>query len=309
MATHPPNPSQDLSQTQFHPQTTEDGSGTFFSEDFQEAFHSSVGAKTEAYGKFIEPCGLKDLARSQGEITILDVCYGLGYNTAAALEAIWQVNPACRVVVVASELNGAVPRSALDQGLFRDWSPEIQNILREVGERHTSQGDRWDCRLLLGDARQTLPPLNPKSFQADGIFLDPFSPPKCPQLWSQDFLQKITQFLHPQGYLATYSCAAALRSALLNLGLKVGRTEGIGRRSPGTLARWTPENLTPLLPQEIEHLHTRAAIPYRDPGLRDTAETIHQRRRQAQAQSPLESTSQWKKRWWKKSQREQTTDP
>ncbi len=69
------------------PQLTEDGSFTFFSEEFGEAFHSRYGAKREAFQKFAQATDLVETAQ-QDNLFLLDVCYGLGYNTAAALEMI-----------------------------------------------------------------------------------------------------------------------------------------------------------------------------------------------------------------------------
>jgi hypothetical protein len=71
-------------------QSTADGSQTFFSDQFQEAFHSHHGAKQEAIAKFVEPTQIAEKVRgkvkSNQSLRILDVCYGLGYNTAAAVE-------------------------------------------------------------------------------------------------------------------------------------------------------------------------------------------------------------------------------
>ena len=67
--------------------------------------------------------------------------------------------------------------------------------------------------------------------------------------------------------------------------------------SQGTVASWTGRSLTPLSPLEQEHLHTRAAVPYRDPSLTDPAAVIHQRHAEDQQRSPLESTSSWRRRW------------
>ena len=46
-----------------------------------------------------------------------------------------------------------------------------------------------------------------------------------------------------------------------------------------------------------EHLHTRAAIPYRDPHQQDAATAIRQRRGEEQERCALESTSAWQRRW------------
>jgi len=81
--------------------------------------------------------------------------------------------------------------------------------------------------------------------------------------------------------------------------LNIGANYGIGRRTPGTVASHRNQDFVPLSPMELEHLQTRAAIPYRDPNLEDSAKTIIERREKEQLLSDKEFTSQWKKRWFK----------
>ncbi|MEO0688329.1 MAG: MnmC family methyltransferase, partial [Cyanobacteria bacterium J06649_11] len=135
------------------------------------------------------------------------------------------------------------------------------------------------------------------NWQADAIFLDPFSPRKCPQLWTVEFISLLAQCLKPSGRLATYSASAAVRTALLNAGLKIGSTHGAGRKSPGTISAFEYKELPPLSPMEQEHLQTRAAIPYRDRSFQDSATEIINNRLKEQQSSDRESTSQWRKRW------------
>ncbi|KAM3096846.1 tRNA (5-methylaminomethyl-2-thiouridine)(34)-methyltransferase MnmD [Phormidesmis sp. 146-12] len=293
----------------FTPQPTGDGSFTFFSTEYGEAFHSKFGARQEAELKFVEPTLLRQKAsrfelsaRGRASLNLLDICYGLGYNTAAALEAIWQVNPDCRVRVVALEIDATVPQEAccfaetarVAHQLLTPWHPEIQTLLTTLAKSGKVKTDRLDAQLVLGDARQTLP-LESEPF--DAIFLDPFSPPHCPQLWSIEFLSQVARLLKSEGRLATYSCAAAVRTALMATGLRVGATDPVGRRSPGTIASWEAADLPQLSPQELEHLQTRAAVPYRDFTLKDSPAVILKRREIEQASSGLEPTSHWKKRW------------
>lgn len=277
-------------------QTTADGSLTFYSETFGEAFHSHYGAKQEAEQKFVAPTGLKDQARAGEPIHILDICYGLGHNTAAALTTIWHIHPHCPVHWVGLELNPMVPDQALATGAMAIWPPEVQFICRTLAEKHHYGDRRFQGQLIFGDARQTIGNVISRGFLADAIFLDPFSPRRCPQLWSVEFLQQVSQCLAPAGTLATYSAAAAGRAALGLAGLTLGSTPPVGRKSPGTLARWQPVPL-PLTETEQAYLQTRAGIPYRDPHLQDSAETILQRRHQEQENSPLLSSSQWRKRF------------
>ena len=293
--------------SKFTPQATQDGSYTFYSKEFQEAFHSSFGAKQEAEVRYIEPCQLKQLAANQSIICLLDICYGLGYNSAAALEAIWSVNPKCRVELIGLEISADVPLEAIEHNLLDRWHeattpsglPPIPQLLAQLGNKSLVQAEFFTAKLLLGDARQTIQSVVTRNWQADAIFLDPFSPPKCPQLWTVQFIKLVAQCLKPTGRLATYSCAAAVRTALRLAGLQYGSTPSMGRKSPGTVASLLDTDLPPLSTQEQEHLQTRAAIPYRDIYLSNSAEQIKQLRQQEQSSSNLQSTSQWKKRWQK----------
>lgn len=286
----------------FHQEQTADGSFTFFSTEFGESFHSQHGAKQEAEGKFVQPTDLVQKAQ-QPTLRILDICYGLGYNTAAALEAIWRVNPHCRVEWIGLESDPAVPLAAIAQNLLASWPAEIQQTLTILANTGEVTSDRLQAQLWINDARQTIQQVCTAGFQADAIFLDPFSPPHCPQLWTVEFLSWVARCLKPDGKLATYSCAASVRTALQAAGLHVGSTAPVGRRSPGTVANWSGLDLPPLSLQEQEHLLTRAAIPYRDPSLSDSIAAILQRREQEQQQSNLEPTSHWKKRWEKRDHR------
>lgn len=282
----------------FTPKITEDGSFTFFSERFGEAFHSDHGARQEAEVKYVQPALLAQKAQ-RSSLTILDVCYGLGYNTAAALQTIWAANPTCRVEWIGLELELAVSKAAIAHGLLKSWAVPIPSLLKTLAETGHVEGDRLYATLLAGDARQTIQQVRRQGFRADAIFLDPFSPPHCPELWTVEFVYQLAQCLKPDGRLVTYSCAASVRTALIANKLHVGSVYGTGRRSPGTIASFSPNEVPSLTQQEQEHLHTRAAIPYRDPTLADLAVAIVHRHRQEQATSLAEPTSQWKKRWRK----------
>lgn len=281
------------------PQLTQDGSFTFFSEEFGEAFHSYQGAKTEAFQKFSDAIELHKTAE-QPTVKLLDVCYGLGYNTAAAIEVIHKVNPNCIIEIYALERDATVPIGATHPQLLEYWSPEVQTVLKQLAHNHECIQDDIKATLLIGDARQTIRHLS--DFQADAIFFDPFSPRKCPQLWTIEFFQLVTRALAPTGKLATYSRSASVRAALIAAGLKIG-TIPLGEVhlphewSQGTIAAWTAETLHPLSQMEQEHLNTRAAVPYRDRTLQDSAEEILARHAQEQQSSQSESTSSWRRRW------------
>lgn len=282
----------------FQAQITADGSLTFYSSEFDEHFHTKYGAKTEAEITYIQGCLLADKIKEKNHLKILDICYGLGYNTAAALDFIQTYKHNCNIEIIALELDQQVPIQAINDNLLNYWSENIVNLLTKLAYEKQVISQPFNLNLIIADARLSIQDLVRQNFQADAIFLDPFSPPKCPQLWTVEFLALVAQCLHTEGIIATYSCSASVRTALRLAGLQIGANFCIGRRSPGTLANYGNQSLPPLSLMEIEHLQTRAAIPFRDPRLTDTAEQIKQRREEEQSVSNLESTSQWKKRWF-----------
>ena len=300
-----------MANQDFTPQPTADGSKTFFSKEFNESFHSHFGAKQESYFKYIVPTLLIEKA-SFPILRLLDVCYGLGYNTATAIEKIWEINPNCHIEIIGLEINPRVPQAAIEHQLFENCDTNLIDSLTKLAFEHQVQKQSLKAKLLMGDARDKINQVYQSGFKADAIFLDPFSPPQCPHLWTIEFLQLVSQCLQPDGLLATYSCAASVRNALANTGLSISSTSPVGRKAPGTVAGFniscctgtetnnsnSPVHKFPDLSQrEKEHLLTRAAVPYRDPELTDTPETIIQRRKLEQQASDLEATSHWRKRW------------
>ena len=65
--------------------TTDDGSISIHSSYFNEGFHSASGALRESHQKFLQPAQIE---RFKGNFDphILDVCVGMGYNSACIIE-------------------------------------------------------------------------------------------------------------------------------------------------------------------------------------------------------------------------------
>jgi tRNA U34 5-methylaminomethyl-2-thiouridine-forming methyltransferase MnmC len=279
---------------------TGDGSWTFYSPEFKQAFHNLSGARQEALEKFVLPCHLVPLAQRQSEIHLLDICFGLGYNSGVAWETIADIqrlthSGQTQVQIIGLERSPGIPQQAVHhQILFGSTATDQAYWARALQEGSLTREDIV-ITLLWGDARtqiQTVP-----LAWADAVFLDPFSPSVCPELWTVEFLQCVAQRMKPMGRLTTYSCAASVRTALQEAGFHIGSTSPVGRPWPGTVASPSDPDLPPLSPAEIEHLQTRAAIPYRDPDLAHPRDIIRQLRQAEQQKSSLEPTSAWKRRW------------
>ncbi|MDE6138046.1 MAG: hypothetical protein K2F57_01085 [Candidatus Gastranaerophilales bacterium] len=74
---------------EFHPYFTNDGSVGLYSPEFNDIYHSATGALTEAYEKFILPVDMENLLKKDS-IKVLDICYGIGYNSKSFLNFIFE---------------------------------------------------------------------------------------------------------------------------------------------------------------------------------------------------------------------------
>lgn len=128
----------------------------------------------------------------------------------------------------------------------------------------------------------------------DIIFLDAFTPSKCPALWSQDFFKLLHGRLQEDGVILTYSNSAAIRNAMVNCGLEVGKIiDPISKKCIGTIASKNIKNiLTPLDEREIALMNSKAGICYKDSELNLTNDEIIANRAIMIKKSDLISSSQ-----------------
>src|SRR3990167_69887 len=87
---------------------TADNTETFLNESVGESYHSQTGAVEEALKKYAVPCKIRELAKTQQKIRILDFCFGLGYNSAMAISEALAENPRCEIEVVGLEYDSVI---------------------------------------------------------------------------------------------------------------------------------------------------------------------------------------------------------
>ena len=207
---------------------TKDGSITFHNEKYNETYHSTSGALEEAFEKFAKPCRLKD------GMKVLDICFGLGYNSLAAISL-------ADVEIIALENDSLILERIQYNNIFNNGKNNynnkiIKNNIEKIklaAKNLNYQDKKSKIKIIPGDARNIIKKLNEKF---DVVFLDPFSPKKCPELWTEEFFRDIWNVMKKRGVLATYSCAKVVRSNLINAGFKVKDGPCVGRKSPATLA-------------------------------------------------------------------------
>lgn len=247
------------------PIMTEDQSITFWNSTFKEHYHSPAGARSEAEKKFLDPSGLSTALKAGRRMKLLDVCFGLGYNSLVSCEVAAD-SPDGFLEVTALEIDRRIVGEAsrwLDSPSNRiDWRGLLSCLYREgrADALHST------LQLIWGDARISLRKLPRHDY--DCIYLDAFSTQRNAELWTLEFLSKLKDSLAEGGRLLTYCAALPVRSALLEAGFFVGETPAFGRNRGGTMAVLAEEDLLLPLPERDLYLicKTSRGIPYRDPG-------------------------------------------
>jgi len=284
---------------------TKDGSYSLKSVFFQENFHSLSGALEETKLKFTAPSNLQ---RFKGKsLNVLDICFGLGYNSASLLNEL--IKQKSYLNLYALEIDKKpLEYSLRNESYLKLWAPKVKTIFKSLYRKDYFEDQYFKCSLLWGDAREKIN-IIPSSLKFDLIYLDGFSPQKCPQLWTIEFLSKVTEKLNSQGYLITYSSSAAVRKTLRNLGLEIftikPRFNNRTFWSQGTVAiskldenkLKSNSHFAKLSLMEEEHLLTKASIPYRDQDLNSSKEDIIKNRLDEQLLSNLLSTNKWREKW------------
>jgi len=280
---------------------TKDGSISFRSEKFNENFHTISGAYYETKNKFINPSRLKRFQNKS--INVLDICFGIGYNSALLFE---------NLIIESSTLNWygleldkrPLNYALADKKFINLWNSKVIEILNSLDLKGLYKNKNFDCNLIIGDARKEIFNL-PEEVNFDLIFLDGFSPQKCPEIWTYEFLSELKNKIKNEGYLITYTSSAAVRKSLKDLGFNLFNIlptlSNKNRWSYGTLATFDYQQNNPYITQlsemEIEHLNTKASIPYRDPTGEMLSKDILEIRKKEQQFSNLIDTNSWKKKW------------
>ncbi len=240
---------------------TADGSYTYISDEYGEPYHSiTAGAVRECYEKFLLPSRLLERATHRGSLCILDVGFGLGYNTAVPVYHLKKINNRLRIVIYS--LDKEIPENV---PLLPEPYGSIHRMILDGMPEFEKEGVYF--RYMEGDARRTVSSLE---CTADAVFHDAFSPFRNPEMWTLDFLNLVVSRMHEEGIWVSYTSSLCVRKALKNLGLNVGESSPVGRRRGGTVASYDIDIKSSDY-IEIQLKESPYAIPMRDETLRSSA--------------------------------------
>ena len=194
--------------------STEDGSFTCYSKEFDEHYHSvKEGALKESLKKHVEPAF--SLIDKKEEVTILDICYGLGFNTLSTLYYLKNSN--IKVHIKSPEFDKELVESLVNFPYPKEFK-EFGQIIKSISETGYYEDDKCSIEVYFGDAREYLKSLDIKF---DIVYQDAFSPKKNPLLWTFEYFKDITSLLNDDAIITTYSSATPIRMSMFENNFKI----------------------------------------------------------------------------------------
>lgn len=196
-----------------------DGSFSAYNAAFDECYHSlKDGALRESLYKHIIPAF--SACENLREMRILDICFGLGYNTLASLYY-RQINTLpVNVCIYSPELDSSLLTNLIDFPYSEEFSKlPLREIVCALRDRGVYEDAHTYIEVQLIDACAYVREIPHQSI--DVIYQDAFSPKKNPELWSEEYFAQLYRILSPNGILTTYSQSATIRKNALSCGFVV----------------------------------------------------------------------------------------
>lgn len=205
---------------------SDDGSYTAYSSEYNEHYHSTKdGALHESLVKHIQPAFLVHAHKKN--LKIIDICFGLGFNTLATLYYRDTYFPDTTIEIFSPELNGELVAS-LGTFPYPDIFKPYFSIIASLLENGSYEDEKTKIRVEIIDARIAMREL---SGIWDVCYQDAFSPSANPLLWTREYFADVARLMGDEGVVTTYSIALAIRMALYENGFNVYLNTGEGHRS------------------------------------------------------------------------------
>lgn len=225
---------------------SEDGSYTAYSKEYNEHYHSTKdGALHESLTKHVVPA--LTLKKDLAEVTILDICFGLGFNTLSTLYYASQHLMTSKLNIYSPELDASLVESLKNFTYPKEFS-FLLDIVTSLVDTGFYEGDDLYIELFVGDAREYIKTLQTQTF--DIVYQDAFSPSVNPILWTKEYFSDIRKLMKEDAILTTYSTALATRLALYENGFNLYINSGEDYRN-ATLA--SPSKIKGFKEVEMEH--------------------------------------------------------
>lgn len=199
--------------------TTSDGTNTLYSKQFDQHYHSvKEGALNESLSKHVLPA--LHYHKNKKELTILDICFGIGYNSLATLYYIQTNNLDIKVNIYSPEFDLNLLHS-IENFTFPKEFKSLHPIIQRISQNLYYEDEKCKIKIYNGDAREYLDILYKQNLLFDIVYQDAFSSEVNRLLWTQEYFGQIKNVLNDDAIITTYSIATPIRLSIYNNGLNI----------------------------------------------------------------------------------------
>ena len=210
---------------------TADGSRTLYSDSYEQTMHSHRGALTESRHVFLEGAGVAARLGRGDPTRVLEIGFGTGLNFFVTADLALTTHAPLDYVALERDLLSSQVVRELEYERGLEHKHLLQKFFRArddlpepppAGRYAFHLAERVGLELRLGNATDVR--LEPGQY--DAVYLDAFSPDANPELWTEDFLERLYHALIPGGTLSSYCVKGAVRRRLQALGFTVQKRPG-----------------------------------------------------------------------------------
>lgn len=201
-----------------------DGSYTLYNEEYQESYHSPKdGALQETLYKHILPPLHYTSLLEQPTIKILDICFGLGFNSFVTLWHYEKISYQGHLQIFSPEKDSALLEKLLSFPYPKELDVlqgyPLSHILHTLLSTHSFGTPSFSLECFIGEAIEYVQSFEKESF--DIIYQDAFSPSKNPELWSEEYFTLLFDKLSSNGIITTYSQSSLVKRNAIKAGFLV----------------------------------------------------------------------------------------
>ncbi|PUE65887.1 tRNA (5-methylaminomethyl-2-thiouridine)(34)-methyltransferase MnmD [Arcobacter caeni] len=238
---------------------TKDGSNTLFSQKYNQHYHNpDDGAINEALSKHIIPAFTYHANKK--ELNILDICFGIGYNTFSTIYYILKNNLDIKLNIFSPELDGNLVKS-LETFEFPKEFEDIKHIIKAVAKTGKYEDDKIKIEVFIGDARKYIKSLSKNSF--DIVYQDAFSSEVNFELWTKEYFDDIFILCKSDCIMSSYAVATPIRLSMNEAGFFIYEHRPIKRKI--TLAFRQKQDLVgKFVDMELKKQRNRQAVALHD---------------------------------------------
>ncbi|MCP4971483.1 MAG: hypothetical protein GY932_12940 [Arcobacter sp.] len=214
---------------------TSDGSNTLFSSKYNQHFHDTkTGAIKESLTKHVIPA--LQYHKQSKELNILDICFGLGYNTLSTIYYILENNLDIKLNIYSPELDLNLVNS-LEEFEYPKEFDNLKEIIKEISKNKSYKDKNLNIKLFIGDAREYIKSLK----NIDIVYQDAFSLDVNKELWSVEYFKDIYKACKEDAIVTTYAVSTNIRLSMNEAGFEIYEIKPVKKKQ--TIAFKNKQNI------------------------------------------------------------------